>query len=87
MAIKGQALADFLSEWLETHISSEIKELQYWEMYFDRSSQLQGAGAGVSLLTPKKESFKYVFASSLASLGVQRIDVFSDSALVINQIN
>ena len=105
-AIKGQALADFFSEWLETQIPPEVKNLEYWEMYFDGSLQLQGAGAGVVLLTPQKEVFKYVLQMNFkasnnaaeyeallhglrvaASLGVQRLDVYGDSALIINQVN
>jgi ribonuclease HI len=36
------------------------RELQYWTTNFDRSLQLQGAGAGILVTSPKGESFKYV---------------------------
>lgn len=50
VAIKGQALSDFFCEWLETQVPAAIKDLEYWELYFDGSLQLQSAGAGVSTL-------------------------------------
>jgi ribonuclease HI len=34
--------------------------LEYWTINFDRSLQLQGAGAGILVTSPKGESFKYV---------------------------
>jgi ribonuclease HI len=36
------------------------RELNYWTINFDGSLQLQGAGAGILVTSPKGESFKYV---------------------------
>jgi ribonuclease HI len=75
-------------------------------MYFDGSLKLEGAGAGVLLISPKGEQLKYVLqifwkvsnneaeyeallhGLCLAiSLGIKRLLVYDDSAVVINQVN
>jgi hypothetical protein len=58
--IKAQALSDFITEWTETQTPPRDRELEYWTINFDGSLQLQGAGAGILLTSPKGESFKYV---------------------------
>jgi hypothetical protein len=58
--IKAQALTDFVAEWTETQTPPKEKELEYWTINFDESLQLQGAGAGILVTSPKGESFKYV---------------------------
>jgi ribonuclease HI len=75
-------------------------------MYFDSSLKLEGAGAGVLLISPKGEQLKYVLqifwkvsndeaeyedllhGLRLAiSLGIKRLLVYGNSAVVINQVN
>jgi ribonuclease HI len=75
-------------------------------MYFDGSLNLEGAGAGVLLISPTGEQLKYVLQifwkvsnneaeykallhrlRLAASLGIKRLLVYSDSAVVINQVN
>jgi ribonuclease HI len=75
-------------------------------MYFNGSLKLEGAGAGVLLISPKGEQLKYVLqifwkvsnneaeyeallhGLRLAiSLGIKRLLVYGDSAVVINQVN
>jgi ribonuclease HI len=75
-------------------------------MYFDGSLNLEGAGAGVLLISPTGEQLKYVlqiFCKVLnneaeyeallhrlhlaVSLGIKRLLVYDDSAVVINQVN
>jgi ribonuclease HI len=75
-------------------------------MYFDGSLKLEGAGAGVLLISPTGKQLKYVLQIFLkvsnneaeyeallhglrlaASLGIKRLLVYSDSAVVINQVN
>jgi ribonuclease HI len=75
-------------------------------MYFDGSFNLEGAGAGVLLISPMGEQLKYVLQifckvsnneaeyeallhglRLTASLGIKRLLVYGDSAVVINQIN
>jgi ribonuclease HI len=74
-------------------------------MYFDGSLKLEGAGAGVLLISPKGEQLKKVMqifckvsnneaeyetllhGLRLAiSLGIKRLLVYGDSAVVINQV-
>ena len=59
-AIKAQALADFITEWTDgSHRQQEDAEEHCWDMFFDGSYTLQGAGAGVVLISPKKEIHKF----------------------------
>ena len=59
-AIKSQALADFVAEWTEAQEPSASDAVEYWIMYFDGSCMLKGAGAGVVLIFPKGDRFRYV---------------------------
>jgi ribonuclease HI len=75
-------------------------------MYFDGSLNIEGAGAGVLLISPTGEQLKYVLQifwkvsnneaeyeallhglRLAASLGIKRLLVYGDSAVVINQVN
>jgi ribonuclease HI len=75
-------------------------------MYFDGSLKLEGAGAGVLLISPTGEQLKYVLHIFLkvsnnkaeyeallhglrlaVSLGIKRLLVYGNSAVVINQVN
>jgi hypothetical protein len=60
MAIKAQALSDFVAEWIETQTPPRERELECWTINFDGSLQLQGAWARILVTSPKVESFKYV---------------------------
>jgi ribonuclease HI len=59
-AIKAQALSDFVAEWTEIQTPPKEKALKYWTVNFDGSLQLQGAGVGILVTSPKGETFKYV---------------------------
>ncbi|KAL0396512.1 UNVERIFIED_CONTAM: Gag-Pol polyprotein [Sesamum calycinum] len=50
LAIKAQALVDFV---VEMSIEEGEHKQQWWKLFVDRSSTLQGSGAGVILETPK----------------------------------
>jgi hypothetical protein len=58
--IKSQALVDFVAEWRENLLPTPTKSPEYWVMYFDGSLKLEGAGAGVLLISPTDEQLKYV---------------------------
>jgi ribonuclease HI len=58
--IKAQALSDFVAKWTEMQTPPKERELEYWTINFDGSLQLQGAGAGILVASPKGESFKHV---------------------------
>jgi hypothetical protein len=60
IAIKAQALSDFVAEWTAIQTTPKERELEYWTINFDGSVQLHGAGVGILVTSPKGESFKYV---------------------------
>jgi ribonuclease HI len=60
IAIKSQALVDFMAEWRENQLPTPTERPEHWVMYFDGSLKLEGAGAGVLLISPTGEQLKYV---------------------------
>jgi hypothetical protein len=40
IAIKAQALSDFIAEWIKTQIPLKERELEYWIINFDRSLKI-----------------------------------------------
>jgi ribonuclease HI len=105
-AIKSQALVDFMAEWRENQLPTPIERPGHWVMYFNGSLKLEGAGAGVLLISPTGEQLKYVLQifwkvsnneadyeallhglGLTTSLGIKRLLVYGDSAVVINQVN
>jgi ribonuclease HI len=69
LAIKGQALADFMVEWMEEMDKPGVKEasLEGWELLFDGSLTIQGAGAGIILVTPTGERLQYALQIHLCA--------------------
>jgi ribonuclease HI len=59
MAIKTQALVDFVSESTEHQVLDNPKTTKVWRMYFDGSLKLQGAGAGILFIAPRGERLNY----------------------------
>jgi ribonuclease HI len=105
-AIKSQSLVDFMAEWRENQLPTPTERPEHWVMYFDGSLNLEGASAGVLLISPTDEQLKYVLQifwkvsnneaeyeallhglRLAASLGIKRLLVYGDSAVVINQVN
>jgi ribonuclease HI len=93
-------------EWWENQLPTPTERSKHWVMYFDGSLKLEGAGAGVLLISPAGEQLKYVLQifwkvsnneakyeallhglRLAASLGIKRLIVYGDSAVVINQVN
>jgi ribonuclease HI len=104
--IKSQALVDIMAEWRENQLPTPTVRPEHWVMYFDGSLNLEGASAGVLLISPTSEQLKYVLQifwkvsnneaeyeallhglRLAASLGIKRLLVYGDSAVVINQVN
>jgi ribonuclease HI len=105
-AIKSQALVDFMAEWRENQLPTPTERPEHWVMYFDDSLKLEGAGAGVLLISLTGEQLKYILKifwkvsnneaeyeallhglRLASSLGIKRLLVYGDSAVVINQVN
>ncbi|CAL9019593.1 unnamed protein product [Prunus brigantina] len=127
-ATKGQAVADFISEFTEPHTvagsqiaieptptASQVHVANnatldltqpLWTLYVDGSSNAQGCGAGLVLLSPDKVVLEYAlrfkfhasnneaeYEALLAGLrlakemGAKQIQIFSDSQLVVHQVN
>jgi ribonuclease HI len=63
-AIKSQVLPDFTAEWLELQSTGPPDLSSTWTMYFDGSKRIQGAGAGVVLISPHGDKLKYVLRTS-----------------------
>jgi hypothetical protein len=63
-AIKPQVLPDFTAEWLELQNIGPPDMSSVWTMYFDGSKRVQGAGAGVVLISPQGDKLKYVLRMS-----------------------
>jgi ribonuclease HI len=63
-AIKSQVLPDFTAEWLALQNTGPPDLSSVWTMYFDRSKRVQGAGAGVVLVSPQGDKLKYVLRKS-----------------------
>jgi ribonuclease HI len=63
-AIKSQVLPDFTAEWLELQNIGPPDLSSVWTIYFDGSKRIQGAGAGVVLISPQGDKLKYVLRMS-----------------------
>jgi hypothetical protein len=63
-AIKSQILPVFTAEWLELQSTGPPDLSSVWTMYFDGSKRVQGAGAGVVLISPHGDKLKYVLRMS-----------------------
>jgi hypothetical protein len=57
--VKTQALVDFISEWTEQQVPDNLEATKVWQMYFDGSLKLQGAGAGILFIAPGGKQLKY----------------------------
>jgi ribonuclease HI len=67
IAIKTQALVDFVSEWTEQQVPDNPEATEVWRMYFDGSLELQGAGAGILFIAPGGEQLKYALQLSFSA--------------------
>ncbi|KAM0886071.1 hypothetical protein ACQ4PT_029946 [Festuca glaucescens] len=63
-AIKSQVLPDFAAEWLELQNAGPPDLSSAWTMYFDGSKRIEGAGAGVVLVSPQGDKMRYVLRMS-----------------------
>jgi hypothetical protein len=61
IAIKPQALVNFMAEWQENQVEAPTNQPEHWVMHFDGSLKLGGGGAGVLFISSRGEQLKYVF--------------------------
>jgi hypothetical protein len=66
-AIKSQVLPDFIAELLELQSTGPPDLSSVWTMYFDGSKRVQGAGAGVVLISPQGEEVEIHFKDEFSS--------------------
>jgi ribonuclease HI len=59
-AIKSQALADFVAEWVDTQLPTAPFQLELWSMYFDGSLMKTGDGVGLLFISPLGKHLRYV---------------------------
>jgi hypothetical protein len=48
-----------MAEWRENQLPTRTERPKHWVMYLNGSLKLEGAGAGVLLISPKGEQLKY----------------------------
>ncbi|XP_066311178.1 uncharacterized protein [Miscanthus floridulus] len=58
-AIKSQALANFIIEWMEVQLLTPDVTHKYWMMYFNGSVMAPGSGAGVVLISLDGSRLRY----------------------------
>ena len=63
-SIKSQVLPDFIAEWTEAQNPGPPDLSEAWVMYFDGSKRVEGAGAGVVLISPRGDKLRYVLQMS-----------------------
>jgi hypothetical protein len=56
-AIKGQVIADFITEHRDPSI--DLLEITPWALFFDGSSCGKGSGVGILLISPRGEMFEF----------------------------
>jgi ribonuclease HI len=59
-AIKSQALADFLAEWVDTQLPTAPIQDELWTMYFDGSLMKTGVGVGLLFISPLGKHVRYM---------------------------
>jgi ribonuclease HI len=60
MAIKSQALMEFMVKWTETQLPPTPVTRENWSMYFDGCFTLNGATGGIVLISPKGDQLLYM---------------------------
>jgi hypothetical protein len=86
-AIKAQALSDFMAEWTEIQTPPNEREMEYWTINFDGFIQLQGAGAGILVTSPKRESFKYVMQMHFpASINIAEYEALLHGVRIVTSL-
>ena len=67
IAIKSQALADFLVDYAETQCLPPVPDSTHWRMHFDGSKMRTALGAGIVLTSLKGDKLRYVLQIHFAA--------------------
>jgi hypothetical protein len=59
--IKSQALTNFIAKWMDMQTPVSDDHLEHCTMYFDGSLNIDGAGAGVYIISPSGDKLRYIF--------------------------
>ena len=59
-SIKSQVIPNFIAEWTEVQTPGPPDLSDAWNMYFDGSKRVEGAGAGIVLISPSGDKLRYV---------------------------
>jgi hypothetical protein len=59
-AIKSEALADFIAEWIEVQTPPMVVDHEYWTMYFDGSLMKEGIDVGLIFVSPLGVRMRYM---------------------------
>jgi hypothetical protein len=88
IAIKAQALSDFVTEWIETQTPPKERELEYWTINFDGFLQPQGVRVGILVISHKGESFKYILQIYfLASSNAGKYEALLHGLRIVTTLN
>ncbi|XP_060960791.1 uncharacterized protein LOC133031326 [Cannabis sativa] len=108
ISIKGQALADFITECNEAEATANIPapSVPEWKVFVGGASNENGSGAGVAMISPSglrlQAALRFDFLASnnkakyealiaglrlAKTVGARRVEVYSDSQLVVNQVS
>jgi ribonuclease HI len=82
MTIKSQALVNFIVEWTDKNTPTSNSSLEHWKMYFDGLRIHFKASNNVTEYEVAQHGLRIAI-----ELGIKKLMVFGDSALVINQVN
>ena len=58
--VKSQALADFIAECTDLNAPLARDITDHWQMLFDGSLSINGAGAGIFFISPNKDKLHYI---------------------------
>jgi hypothetical protein len=74
-AIKSQILPDFVAEWMELQNTGPPDLSSTWHMNFDGSKRVEGAGAGVILVSPQGDKMKYILRMTFPNASNNEADI------------
>jgi len=59
--VKGQIVADFITDHSIVEVMSSFTNVRQWQLYFDGSSHKNGTRIGILILSPQNDPIKFKF--------------------------